>query len=162
MPAIGKKIFLHLDVSLVAQAGNRPVDRLRAAPKMLGKLALRLACPTLVNGPKGNIAKQALLHRGEMLALILRRRFCLQYHGVPFCLVRLLSVFTSTAISSTLLPNVRLRSKTCDVIRQRSSVSNVLHGKLPRQSGQPSGIMSCMMSVRQGEFPKMRRISGFT
>ena len=77
MSTIGKKVLLHLDVALVAQASDRTVDRLRATAKMLGKLALRFARSISTDGTKGDIAEQTLLHRGEMLALFLRRRFFL-------------------------------------------------------------------------------------
>lgn len=77
LPTVGKEVLLHLDVALVAQAGDRTVDRLRATAKMLGKLAFRFARSISTDGTKGNIAEQTLLHRGEMLALLLRRRFFL-------------------------------------------------------------------------------------
>ena len=77
LSTIGKKILLHLDVALVAQAGDRTVNRLRATAKMLSKLALRFARPISTDGSKGDIAEQTLLHWGEMLALLLRGRFFL-------------------------------------------------------------------------------------
>ena len=77
LPAVRKKILLHLDVALIAQAGNRPVDRLRAAAKVLGELALRFTRPVSTDRPEGNIAEQAFLHRGEILALFFRGRFYL-------------------------------------------------------------------------------------
>ena len=58
LSTIGKKVLLHLDVSLVAQAGDRTVDRLRATAKMLGKLAFRFARPISTDGSKGDIAEQ--------------------------------------------------------------------------------------------------------